>query len=104
MTALPLTLSEAAFQSAVIDLALLRGWRVYHALPARTARGWATATQGHPGWPDLALARDGAFLGAELKRHNGRATPQQRAWLAALGGHGRLWTPDQWQDITRELA
>lgn len=90
---IPLQASERDFQRAVIDLAKLRGWRVSHALPARTRNGWATATQGHVGAPDLLLARDGIVYLAELKTLRGKPTPEQQAWLSALGFHGRLWTP-----------
>ena len=105
MTApLPLMLSEADFQRTVIDLAVRLGWRVHHSRPAMHASGrWATPLQGHPGLPDLVLARDGVVLLAELKRHHGRVTPGQREWLAALGGHGRLWTPALWPEVVAEL-
>ncbi len=73
-TALPLTLSEAEFQRTVIDYALLRSWRVVHYRPARTLHGYRTALTGHPGAPDLLLARDGCVLCVELKRHTGRLT------------------------------
>jgi hypothetical protein len=98
------TLSEAALQQRVIDLAMLRGYRVAHIRPARTAHGWRTPYEGHPGLPDLVLARDGRVLLAELKTGRGRVTPQQRAWLDAAGEHGRLWRPADWEAIMTELA
>lgn len=101
---MPLTVSEAVLQSAVVDLALWRKWRVCHFRPARTSRGWRTPVEGHPGLPDLILARDGEVLLAELKAARGRPSPDQRLWLAALGSHGRLWTPKDWDQITEELA
>lgn len=103
IAALPLTISEADFQSTVIDAARLLRWRVTHFRAARTARGWATPLQGHPGFPDLVLARDGVVIVAELKRHGGRLTADQRLWGAALGGAYRLWTPGMWPRIVDEL-
>jgi hypothetical protein len=101
--ALPLTLSEAQFQTTVIDYALLRGWRVHHSLPAKTGKGWRTPLQGHPGLPDLVLARAGVVILAELKRHRATPSPDQRLWLAAIGGNARLWTPANWPEIYEEL-
>jgi hypothetical protein len=100
---LPLTISEAAFQRTVIELAVLHRWRVCHFRPARTAHGWRTPVEGSPGLPDLVMARDGVVLLAELKRHRGRVSPDQAAWLRVLGGHGRLWTPMDWPEIVEEL-
>lgn len=102
--ALPLTISEADFQRTVIDLAVLSGWTVAHFRPARTDRGWRTAMSGHPGAPDLILARRGVVLLAELKRQHGRVSPQQRAWLAQLGDAGRLWRPSDWAEIVATLT
>lgn len=93
--------SETDFQQAVIDLAKLRNWHVVHYRPAVAgpqSRRYLTALQGHKGAPDLILARDGRVLLVELKTQTGRATPEQRAWLAAAGEHGRLWKPSQWDD------
>jgi hypothetical protein len=100
---LPLTMSEADWQTRVIDYAHLRGWLVTHFRPARTAHGWATPLSGDIGWPDLALARDGVFIAAELKRHGAAPTPGQRKWLEALGTHARLWTPAHWPEVMEEL-
>ena len=80
--------TEAELGNAIVALAVLWGWRVYHPLPARTNRGWRTATQGHTGWPDLLMARqqDGQtrLLIWELKGASGRITPEQREWLRVL--------------------
>lgn len=103
ITALPLTLSEAAFQRTVIDYALLRGWRCAHQRPALTAKGWRTAIEGHAGLPDLVLSRSGVVLLVEIKRQRGILSADQRLWLAALGEHGRCWRPQDWPEIAEEL-
>lgn len=59
---------------------------------------------GDKGFPDLALAKDGRVLLAELKTDDGKPTPQQVAWLAAAGGHGRLWQPRHWEAILLDLG
>lgn len=98
------TMRESDFQARVIDLAHLRGWRVHHTRPARTARGnWITPLAGDRGAPDLLLARNGAVLLAELKTAAGRLGPGQADWLDALGDHGRLWRPGDWGAIVEEL-
>lgn len=78
-------LSEAEFQKQVIDLAKLYGWRIMHARPARTAKGWRTPLQGHKGFPDLVLARVGYTIIAELKTDKAWLDPEQREWLIDLG-------------------
>lgn len=100
---LALTISEADFQTTLLDYARLRGWMCTHFRPARTVKGWATALQGDPGFPDLVLARDGVVLVAELKRHGKKASPAQLRWLAAVGACGRLWGPANWPEIFEEL-
>lgn len=88
---------------AVIDLALLRGWRVVHHRPARTKQGWRTPTQGHKGAPDLILARRGTVILAELKSQTGRLTPDQKMWQEALGPYHRVWRPSDLPQIIKEL-
>lgn len=53
--------------------------------------------QGHPGFPDLVLARNGEVLFVELKSEKGKLSPEQRDWLAHT--NGRLWRPADWPDI-----
>lgn len=79
--------SEAELLRLAIAVAQGLGWRVAHFRPARMRSGrWATPVQGDAaGFPDLVLVRNGQIICCELKSHQGRLTPEQRAWLDALG-------------------
>jgi len=92
-------MTEAEFQHAVLQAAQLYGWTVGHFRPARTAKGWRTPMAGQPGFPDVTLARDGVVMLRELKTNTGRVSTQQRQWLAALGPHGRVWRPRDWESV-----
>jgi hypothetical protein len=49
---------EQSFQSVVIEVARLAGWRVAHFRAARTVKGWKVpVTADGAGWPDLVLVR-----------------------------------------------
>jgi hypothetical protein len=91
-------LLEAPFVDRVVDLAKRTGWLVTHFRPARTQRGYRTAIQGHKGFPDVVLARDGVVLFRECKTDTGRLAPEQRAWLAALPD-AAVWRPRDWDDV-----
>jgi hypothetical protein len=96
------TISEAEFTTQVIELLTLRGWKVAHIRPAKTARGWRTPYQGHIGLPDIIAARGQSVLLAELKVGRNKPTPEQQEWLTASGGV--LWRPEDWdtiEDISR---
>lgn len=95
-------ISEADFLTAVVEVAMLRGWRVYHALPARTSKGWRTPTQGHVGFVDLVMARRGRVIFAELKTAHGRLSAAQQEWFTALGDV-YLWRPQDFDEIRRVL-
>lgn len=94
--------TEEQFKAEVIREATSRGWLVHHDRPARTDKGWRTAIQGDPGFPDLCLARDGFVLLVELKAEKGRTSANQQAWLAHTGGE--LWRPRDWPLILERLA
>lgn len=105
------SVSESAFQEAVIALSRMHGWRVAHFRPVQayrkdgTAR-WLTPVQADgAGFPDLCMARNGQVVFAELKRVGGRVTPEQRVWLDALSGAvgAYVWTPDDWDEIEAVL-
>lgn len=94
-------MSEDELQDMVIKTATLYGWRVIHHRPALTKDGeYRTAMQGHPGFPDLALARDGRVLLVELKSAKGKPSDDQTLWLDAAGDNGRLWAPKDWTSGT----
>jgi hypothetical protein len=102
------TWSEDRFLREVVALARACGWLCYHPRPARTARGWVTATQGDTGFPDLCLCHEGRglLLFVELKAAKGRVTPGQERWLAALraaGVRAEVWRPGDWPAIEELL-
>jgi hypothetical protein len=98
-------MSEADWQERVMDAARRAGWLCVHFRPAKTQRGrWVTPMAGDKGFPDLALAKGGQVLLAELKADDGKPTPEQVAWLAAAGGHGRLWRPANWEAVLIDLG
>jgi hypothetical protein len=77
-------MTEAEFQSVVIDLARLFKWRVAHFRPAKTSHGWRTPVQADgAGFPDLLLCRD-RIIAIELKSDAGKLAPEQDEWLAAF--------------------
>lgn len=101
---LPANLSEDAFKRTVIETAHWYGWRVMHTRPAKNRRGqWSTPLEGDPGFPDLALARSGQVILAELKTNRGQTSNDQDLWLAELGVFGRVWRPRDWPTILPEL-
>lgn len=80
---LPPNMSEAAFQSLVIDVAEFNGWTVHHQQPTKAKSGhWITA--GRAGFPDLTLLRPPQLVFLELKRVGAEATAKQRRWIAGL--------------------
>ena len=58
--------------------------------------------QGHIGFPDLVLAREGVVIFAELKAEKGRLRPDQEKWIAALGAC-YVWRPSDWPAILQIL-
>jgi hypothetical protein len=100
----PKNISEDRFKDTVIHIALTYGWRVNHQLPAMNKRGkWMTATQGHIGFPDLVLARDGVVLFRELKSATGRLTPDQKIWGKHLADAWGVWRPTDYEEIVSTL-
>ena len=101
-------ITEADFQSRVIDLARVLGYRVAHFRPARTANGWRTAMTGNPGWPDLVLLKQGRLILAELKSEKGMLAPDQAQWQAELsmvpGVHAVTWRPSDWPLVVEVLT
>lgn len=98
--------TEAGFTTAVVGLAKLYGWLCFHPLPLRTARGWATGTQGDIGYPDLTCVRGGRLVVAELKVKTA-VRPEQAVWLdrfrSVPGAEVFVWKPADWPAIVATL-
>lgn len=98
--------SEAQFQSALIEMAHVLGWKCVHFRPALNGSGnWRTPVAADGGgWVDLVLVRDRVIF-AELKSVRGKMSPEQVAWkdsLEAAGAEYYLWRIDAWKDGTIE--
>ncbi len=101
-------ISEAEFQTQVMQFAKLHGWRVAHFRPGLTKDGrWRTAVSGDgKGFLDLVLVRERVIF-AELKTERGQLTPEQLAWAAVLEMAGQtvcVWRPSDWAGIEQTLA
>ena len=107
----PRRLTERQCQDKIIDAAKLGGWLVHAGRPARTANGWATAIQGHAGFPDLVLVhpRRGLWF-VELKRKPNKVEPAQQLWLSVIrDAPGStcvrvLWVPEQMDEFIAWLT
>ena len=88
---------EKQVQSAILDIARLLGWRVYHTFDSRKSEA---------GFPDLVLVRDRVIY-AEIKRAGERPRPAQIDWLNALSRAGAevyVWTEDDYDEIAAILS
>lgn len=91
-----LAMTEADWQTRVVDYARLRSWTVWHDNDSRRNRA---------GLPDLILVRD-RVVWAELKGPAGRLRAAQKTFLAALGRAGAetyVWRPSDWPDVMAVL-
>ena len=91
------SITEAEFTSQVVRLFSLYGWKVCHIRPAKTAKGWRTAYEGHAGLPDIIAARGGVIIMAELKVGKNKPTADQVEWLKA--SNSPVWRPEDWDSI-----
>lgn len=96
-------MSEGQLTETVIQLAKFYGWTVTHFRPAWTEQGWRTPLSGHKGFPDIALARNGVVILAELKTEKGKVTKEQQRWADAIGEQYRLWRPSDLDSLKEEL-
>lgn len=87
-------MTEEALLTLVMQMAKQLGWRRYHVRNSK-----AGIVQGEVGFPDLVLVRGNRVLFIELKRENGKTTPEQVAWLEAFllaGLEVYVWRPSDW--------
>lgn len=72
-------MSEEELLAAILDAAYLLGWRIHH-----DRRSDKALQQGHAGFPDLVLVRNGRVMFLELKSDKGQLSEDQWAWHKAL--------------------
>ena len=97
MQKINLGLSEKRFQDAVVQLAKILGWRVYHTYDSRRST---------PGYPDLTLVREGRLIFAELKSEKGKMSVAQKEWeydLKQTCAEYYEWRPSDWEAIVEIL-
>ncbi len=116
-------MNEREFQDAVVDIAHLYGWRVFHARAAGTNKGYRTpVAYDGKGYVDLTLVHPSAYIVfAEIKSAVGRLSDEQLAWgemLTAVSGgidkalesmdemrvFYRLWRPRDGDEIVTLLS
>jgi hypothetical protein len=107
-------ISEAEWQSKVIDAAHLYGWAVAHFRRSKTQRAdgsvfhqTAVGADGK-GFVDLVLVHPvGGVLFVELKAQKGRLSPEQVEWsnrLSRAGAKWHCWKPSQWKHVVDVLS
>lgn len=96
--------SEADFQSALVNYALLTGWRrIFH------PHFSMLSTSGYPDLTMVRVGRDGVarIVFAELKALDGVVSVTQQGWLDDLkkcpGVETYLWSPADWPQIKETL-
>lgn len=102
-------MTEAEFQTQVVSLARICGWRCLH-VRRSIGKGnkWVTTTS-IKGWPDLFLfhPKRGVVFAAELKTDTGKLTYEQGQVIADLIDSGIpavIWRPDDWDEIQAVLT
>lgn len=97
-TVTQLPMSEAQFQTRILDYCRLRGLLVFHSGDSRRD---TTA-----GFPDLVIVGRAGVIFAELKTDKGRLRPEQQTWLDRLdeaGATAAVWRPADWPIIRDHL-
>ncbi len=108
---LPITkISEAKWQSTVMDALHIYGYKTMHVYPLQTVKGRHLTPTSAVGWWDLTAIGRGFFLGIELKDRKRKITPEQIEWLDALAevqGNVRAWLlrpTDDLEKISKWMA
>ena len=106
-------ISEDEFQTQVISLAHLLGWKIAHFRGVRTQRKNGTVFYQTPvqadgkGFPDLVMVKDKRVIYAELKSEKGVLSVEQKEWLRLLALDKKrevyCWRPSEIWDIQEIL-
>lgn len=90
-------MTEDQWQSRITDYCDLRGLRWHHEVDSRRSKS---------GFPDLVIVGPYGLLFAELKKEDGKVSPEQSDWLGDLRHAGVLafvWKPSNWDRVVLEL-
>lgn len=100
-------ISEAAFQSSLIETAERLGWKVAHFHDSRreVRPGVWVGDRRAAGFPDLVMVRGQRLLAVELKKDKEKLKPAQEEWMRVLRNacEAHVWTPSQWDEIEEIL-
>ena len=92
-------MSEADWQTQIVNAARQAGWLTWHAYDSRRS---------YPGFPDLIMVRGPMLIALELKTEAGKVTVQQQEWIDALQKvrivSADIARPHHWPDIERALT
>lgn len=80
MSVLTKAMTEDELLTAITGAATYLGWRWVHYRRSDLAQ-----MQGHSGFPDVVLAKEGRVIFLELKSRTGKLRPDQYAWANAIG-------------------
>jgi hypothetical protein len=104
----PVWATEKDYQRTIIDAAKMFGWRVHHARPAYSNKGWRTPISGHAGFPDLVLAHPHVGVWFVELKYSTKLTADQARWGQVLSDAGADWrelrVPAQLHDFVQLLA
>jgi hypothetical protein len=92
-----LDMTEKQLMAAVVEMAEMLGWLVYHTHDSRRSES---------GFPDLVCVRRERVVFIELKTEKGQLSEEQEQWLSALGLAGaavHFWRPSDWPEIEAAL-
>lgn len=93
---------ERELQDGIAQVARILGYRVFHARPAQSQKGWRTpVAYDGKGYVDLTIVGHGRILFVECKVGRNTLSPEQAAWLEALRGAGQeavVWTEADWNE------
>ena len=101
------TVSEAQWESTVVQYARVRGWRCFHVPKVQNVDGnyLTVVSADGAGWPDWQFVRD-RIVYAELKTMTGRMSKKQKSWMVSLraaGAEFHVWRPSSWPEVERTL-
>lgn len=91
-------MSEKDWQALIVSFARAHGWWVFHPHDSRRSE---------PGWPDLTLIRGRELIFVEVKKHNGKVSPEQANVIEMLeetGAEVHVWWPKDEPEVRARLS